>query len=257
MMKLLSIEFKKVLSYSAFWVFISLYAALLLLVFLAFATFKMPGMPSNMPTSNPLFIFPALWHTLTYVAGWFNLLFGVLIVILITNEFTFRTVRQNIIDGWSVNQFVSAKVLLLVFLALAATIYVFLIGIVYGLIASPSKTGADIFGQMDFVLAYFVQALGYFSFALFMGTLFKKAGMGIIFFLLYTKIIEFLIGLPLPDKIENCLPFHSMSKLISFPIEIPGMSVDTSPLGIQFGFALFYSCLFILGTWLLLKKRDI
>jgi ABC-2 type transport system permease protein len=257
MMKLLSIEFKKISSYSTFWVFASLYACLLVLLFLGIATFKLPGMPpTTAANANPYFIFPNLWHTLSYTAGWFNLLLGVLMVILITNEFTFRTVRQNIIDGWTVNDFVLAKILLSLVLAICTTIYVFLIGIVYGLIATPSNSLSNVFGQVSFLLAYFVQSMAYLCFALFMGILFRKAGMGIIFFLLYTILIERIIGWVLPNNISDYLPFHTISHLIDFPVQIIGMPVQDSPLGIHFLFALLYSSIFIAASWLLLKKRD-
>jgi len=256
MRKLLSIELKKVLSYSTFWVFVTLYAALFVLIFFVISTFKFPGI-QGAPSFDSNYTFPDLWHSLTYIAGWFNLLLGVMVVILITNEFTFRTVRQNIIDGWTVNEFISAKVILLVFIALCATVLVFIIGMIYGLIATPTIIIEDVFAQMSFVLAYFVQALAYLCFALFMGALFKKAGMGIIFFLLYSKIVEPLIGWRLPDYISDYLPFHTISSLIDFyGLKLVGMPVRNSPLGIHFVFALLYSALFIVATWLLLKKRD-
>jgi ABC-2 type transport system permease protein len=257
MKKLLSIEFKKIFSYSAFWIFVSLYTALFVLVFFAVAGFKLQG-PPGMPSLISYYTFPDIWHTITYIAGWFNLLLGVLIVILITNEFTFRTVRQNIIDGWSVNEFLSAKIVLLVFLAVCTTVFVFIVGMIYGLFSTPSIiTPTIIFGQISFVLAYFVQTLAYLCFALFMGTLFKKAGMGIIFFLLYSKIVEPLSGLALPSYIYDYMPFHTISSLIEFPwLKSLGLAVRNSPLGIHFFFAILYSAGFIAATWLLLKKRD-
>lgn len=256
MMKLLSIELKKILSYSAFWVFVTLYAALLIFIFLAISTFTLPGMKPP-PGSNFNYIFPNLWHSLTYIAGWFNLLLGVLVVMLITNEFTFRTVRQSIIDGWSVKEFVLAKVILIVFLALCAAVFVFIIGIFYGLIVTPTVTSSIVFAQMSFVLAYFLQALGYLSFALFMGTLVKKAALGIIFFLLYVILVERLIGWPMSDDMAGYLPFHTISGLIDFyGMNMIGIPARTSPQWIHLGFALAYSILFIAGTWLLLKKRD-
>ena len=255
-MRLLNTELKKVLSYPTFLVFIILYSLLVLAVFCSIPAIKLPG-PLLSLSLKSYYTFPDIWHTLTYLAGWFNLLLGVLVVVLITNEFTFRTVRQNIIDGWSVNEFLLAKVLLLIFISLCSTAFIFVLGLVYGLFASSSDNPSLIFSESSFVLAYFVQSLAYLCFALFMGTLFKKAGMGIIFFLLYSKIVEPLIGWALPDSISDYLPFHTISKLISNPaFKLIGFSGGDSPLGIHFIFAVMYSCIFIFATYLLLSKRD-
>lgn len=258
MMKLLSIELKKIKTYPTFWIFIGLYVLLVLMVFCAIPSIKLNGIASALSLKS-YYTFPDIWHTLTYIAGLFNLLLGILVIILITNEFTFRTVRQNIIDGWSVNNFLFAKINLLVLLAFSTTIFVFIVGIVYGLIESSSTDTASVFKEINFILAYFVQALAYLCFALFMGTLFKKAGMGIIFFLVYSKIVEPIIGWRLPAGIKDYLPFHNISNLIDFPaIKIAGMTVynSESPLGIHFFFTLLYSLIFIFATYLLLTKRD-
>jgi ABC-2 type transport system permease protein len=258
MMKKLSIELKKITPYPTFWIFAGLYVLMVILVFCSIPAIKLPGLGKAIDFKT-YYTFPDIWHTLTYIAGLFNLLLGVLMIILITNEFTFRTVRQNIIDGWSITDVLSAKVSLLILLAICTTLFVFLLGMIYGLIASPAIDSTSIFGQINFILAYFVQALAYLCFALFMGTLFKKAGMGIIFFLLYSKIVEPLIGWRLPDFIKNYLPFHNISNLIDFPaVKVAGMTIynSDSPLGIHFILTLVYSALFIFATYLLLKKRD-
>ncbi len=255
-MRLLNTELKKVLPYPTFLVFVILYCLMVLAVFCSIPAIKLPG-PLMMLSLKSYYTFPDIWHTLTYLAGWFNLLLGVLVVTLITNEFTFRTVRQNIIDGWTINEFLSAKILLLLFISICSTAFVFILGLLYGLFSSTSISPRLIFSESSFVLAYFVQSLAYLCFALFMGTLFKKAGMGIIFFLLYSKIAEPLIGWALPDTISNYLPFHTISKLISNPaLSLIGLNEGNSPLGIHFIFAIIYSCIFIFATYLLLTKRD-
>ena len=257
-MKRLSIELMKITRYPTFWVFIGLYVLMVSLLFCVFPTIKLNGPLSALSLKN-YYTFPDIWHTLTYIAGLFNLMLGVMVVILITNEFTFRTVRQNIIDGWSVMDFLSAKAILLLFLALCTTIFVFIFGIIYGIIATPAVDSGAIFSEISYLIAYFVQSLAYLCFALFMGTLFKKAGMGIIFFLVYSKIVEPLIGWKLPNAISDYLPFHNISKLIDIPaIKIGGMTIyhSDSPLGIHFILTLVYSAAFVFATYLLLKKRD-
>jgi ABC-2 type transport system permease protein len=255
MRKLLSIELKKIVAYPTFWVFAGLYVAMVALIFFSISAIRINGV--MMFGLKSYYTFPDIWHTLTYIAGFFNLLLGVLVIILITNEYNFRTLRQNIIDGWSVGNFLAAKIILIVFLAVSTTVFVFVLGLIYGLIASPSSDSTAVFSEMSFVLAYFVQALGYLCFALFMGALFKKAGLGIIFFLLYSKIVEPIIHWRLPNSISDYLPFHNISNLIDNPAaKLLGMTVRNSPLGIHFIFTLIYSCLFLIATYLLITKRD-
>ena len=56
---------------------------------------------------NP-FSFPNVWSTVPYNAGILVFIPAILIITLFTNEYSYRTHRQNIIDGWSRSQFVSA-----------------------------------------------------------------------------------------------------------------------------------------------------
>lgn len=257
MIKLLSIELKKVLPYTTAWVFSILYICMVALVFCALPSIHLQSGTGTLSLSKSFFTFPDIWHTLTYIAGFFNLLLGILIIVLITNEYTFRTLRQNIIDGWTVNEFLTAKVLLLLFFAVLATVFVFLFGFIYGAIKSPGFEASDVFSKINFIVAYFVQALAYLCFALFMGTLFKKAGMAIVFYLLYSKIAEPVAGFFLPKSISDYLPFHVISNLINLPgAKLIDPAAIDSPLGIHFVFTLIYSCIFIFISWLLLKKRD-
>lgn len=255
MIKLLSIELKKILSYPTFWVFAGLYAVMVSIVFFAIPNINLNHLPISLKS---YYTFPDLWHTLTFIAGFFNLLLGVLMIILITNEFTFRTLRQNIIDGWNITDTLAAKIILMIFLTFCTTVYIFIFGLIYGLIISPNIDTTSVFSEISFVLVYFVQALAYLCFALFMGTLFKKAGIGIIFFLLYSKMVEPLIGWMLPNSISDYLPFHNISSLIDNPaFKLAGLTVLNSPLmGIHFVFTLVYSFAFIFATYILLKKRD-
>ena len=257
MKKLLAIEMKKVVPYVTFWIMLGIYAFLLFFVFFVLHQIKMGGNLSFF-SLQAYYTFPELWHTLSYIASFFNLLLGMLIIILITNEFTFRTVRQNVIDGLSKMDFLVSKLLLILVIAVAATVLVFIIGMINGLMETDSLTSSIIFEKIDFVLAYFVQAIGYMCFALFVGTLVKKSGLAIGLFLLYSKIVEPLIGWKLPNEISDYLPFHNISGLISNPaFKLIGMSVPESPVGIHFVFTLIYSAAFLGGTYLLMTKRDL
>ncbi len=257
MKKLVSIELKKVIPYLTFWVILALYVALIFVVFFLAHTIKLNNKLSFLNLKS-YYTFPDLWHTLTYIASFFTLLLGILVIILITNEFTFRTARQNIIDGLSKADFLAGKLLLLLLIALFATAIVFITGMVNGLLQTDNPVTSMILAKMDFVVAYFVQTMAYLCFALFTGMLVKKSGLAIGIFLLYSKIIEPLAGWKMPDAISNYLPFHTISGLIQNPaLKMIGFAVPESPLGIHFAFTVGYSLLFIAGSYLLLSRRDL
>jgi ABC-2 type transport system permease protein len=257
MKKLLSIELKKILPYATFWIIMGIYFVLLFLVFFFLRTIKIQG-PLAFLNLQSYYIFPVLWHSLTYVASFFTLLLGMIVIILSTNEFMFRTIRQNIIDGLSKVNFLVAKLLLIFGIALLATFIVFFTGLINGFTQTNNIVASMVFEKIDFVVAYFVQAIAYMCFALFVGTLVKKSGLAIGIFLLYSKIVEPLIGWKLPSEISDYLPFHTISGLIQNPaLKLVGFSVPESPLGIHFVFSLIYSAVFVGGTYLLLTKRDL
>lgn len=256
MKKLLSIELRKVIPYFTFWVILGLYVALIFIVFFFAHTIKINEKLAFFNLQS-YYTFPDLWHTLTYIASFFTLLLGILFIILITNEFTFRTARQNIIDGLSKADFLAGKLLLILLIALFATAIVFITGIINGTMQTDNLNTSMVLEKIDFVLAYFVQTIAYLCFALFIGTLVKKSGLAIGLYLLYSKIIEPLAGWRLPDSISDYLPFHTISGLIQNPaLKMLGISVPELPLGIHFAFTVGYSLLFIAGTYLLLTKRD-
>ena len=95
MLNLLKIEFKKIIPYTTFWVIFGLVFALIPVVFYGIGQFELQGAPIDMKNT---YRFPGVWNNLTYLASWFNLLIGMVMVILVCNEFSFKTFRQHVID---------------------------------------------------------------------------------------------------------------------------------------------------------------
>src|SRR3954463_10705547 len=62
---------------------------------------------AKMLFGNP-FSFPETWHTTAYFSSLFIFIPAIVIIMLITNEYTYKTNRQNIIDGWSRKDFMIA-----------------------------------------------------------------------------------------------------------------------------------------------------
>ena len=107
------------------------------------------------------FAFPDAWQTVSWTSSMLFIIPAILIITLTTNEFTFKTHRQNIIDGWSRRQFLSVKLVELLMLAVVCTIVVFLTTLVFGCIANKVAPGQGVWQDVRFLFFYFVQMLSY------------------------------------------------------------------------------------------------
>lgn len=268
MVHLLKIEFKKMVSYRTFWVVCGLYFGIMILTtasgmeFLKWLNSKgaqLFGQGLDI-TRVPLYHFPDVWQNLTYVSGYFKIMLGIMVVISVTNEFTYRTIRQNIIDGMSRWEFLFSKILMNVLLSLASVVSVFLIGLITGLIYTPDIVFADIFRDLSFFIAYFLEVFSFLSYSLMMGILVQRSGLTIII-LLISRFIEFLFKLNIPDSAEgirNGFPMESISNLVPMPfpkyvmLEIQDYVSWSSVL-----IALVWAGLFNYFAYLKLKKSDI
>src|SRR5688500_2377894 len=96
MLSLLRIELRKILPYRTIWVILGIFILLLFLIVKGSSTIEINGQKAG----TSLYNFPDIWMKLTYIASYFNLLLGILVIILITDEYSFRTLRQQVIDGY-------------------------------------------------------------------------------------------------------------------------------------------------------------
>src|SRR5271170_1447087 len=70
---------------------------------------------------NP-FGLPEAWRTVAYFSSLFIFIPAIVIIMLITNEYSYKTNRQNIIDGWSRTEFMLAKMIDVVLLTALITL---------------------------------------------------------------------------------------------------------------------------------------
>src|SRR6476620_12364350 len=96
MLTLFRTELRKILPYRTVWVILGIFVGLLFLIIRSGSSITINGQMAG----TSLYKFPDLWQKLTYIASYFNLLLGILVIILITDEYSFRTLRQQIIDGY-------------------------------------------------------------------------------------------------------------------------------------------------------------
>ena len=63
-----------------------------------------------------IFNFPFIWHFNTYIAAILKIFLAIVIVSMMSNEYSYRTLKQNLIDGLSKKEFVLSKFRELIFL---------------------------------------------------------------------------------------------------------------------------------------------
>ena len=141
-------------------------------------------------------------------------------IIITTNEFTYRTHRQNVIDGWQKTQFFHAKIMMVVLLSVAATVYLFILGAVFGGTHAGSLSG--LFSDMKQILYFFILCLDYLGFALFIALWIRRSGLAIGLFLLYSMIIENIVRSIVNHYMHlpygNLLPLQASDELLPFPL---------------------------------------
>ena len=202
MQHLLKIEWLKVKNYKAFWIFSILYSfAILGINYTGFYVNDLAV--QNMPASQILlgtpYAFPKVWQTVGFMSSWLLYFPGILFIMLLTNEFNFKTHRQNIIDGWTRKQFVTVKFIFAILFSLIATFFNFLVALLFGLITTGSHFS---FAGIENIGYIFIQTVAYISFAMFLAVLFRRSGAAIAVFFLYGLIFEYLISTLLNYKMS-------------------------------------------------------
>ena len=136
MIRLLKIEWLKIKNYTAF-IIVSIFfvigvVAVNYIIFVVNKNIIIQSQAVILTGKFSPFQFDKTWQTTSYAAGWLLLLPALMLIILITNEFTFRTHRQNIIDGWSRLQFIHVKIVMALLVAIFSAILVFFTALAFG-----------------------------------------------------------------------------------------------------------------------------
>jgi ABC-2 type transport system permease protein len=227
MLHLLKIDLKKLTSYRTFWVVCGLYfltlgfAAASGMEFLKWLVNLVDDLGQKLNIDRiPLYHFPDVWLNLIWFSGWLKIVLAIMVVISTTNEYTYRTLRQNVIDGLSRTEFLISKILTNVLLSLMSVAMIFLIGLVTGLIYSPDLEINLILTDLEFFPAYFLEIFFFLSFALMLGILIQRSGLTIIVLLL-SQMIELIITANIDDYVPWLIPYFPMKSiwyLIDFPL---------------------------------------
>lgn len=278
MIRLIQIELIKLKNSRASKILISVYFVLLTSISLV-AAIKFDIGPVKFHLADQgIFNFPFIWHFNTFFASIFKLFLLLVIVSMITNEYSNKTLKQNLIDGLSKKEFILSKFYLVILLAAISTLFVFVISLVLGMIYSDYNEMSIIFSGLEFLLAFFIKLVGFFSFGLFLGMLIKRSAfaIGAMFVWLFTEgIIYGLLQWKLGDKSEiiseitQFLPLTAMSNLINQPFaRLKAVKSLANQVGekldydyavhwYEIAIVLVWTFIFILLSYRLLQKRDL
>lgn len=254
MTRLLNIEWMKVKNYRTFWILIALFTVGAPLLVLAFE-----GINARLPISTA-FNFPNVYETTAWLTSFMTPVMGILLIILLTNENNFRTLRQNIIDGSSREQYIAAKFGVMLSLVIFITILIAITGLVFGL-----KHGGIMYdGGFKLIVWSALQSMAYLSFAFFLGTFMKRSGIAIAIYVFYAYIGEFMISGLLDFKVKfhsgAFLPFEATDRLLAGESKMIRNLMKQSPPPSDTTYiliALFYIILFCTLSWYRMKKSDL
>ena len=225
-----------------------------------------------------IFNFPYIWHFNTYIAAILKLFLAIVIVSMMANEYSNRTLKQNLIDGLSKKEFVLSKFLTVILFSVISTLFVFGVSLLLGLMFSDYNELGIIFSDIEYLFAYFINLTGFFSFCLFLGVLVKRSAFALGFLLIWS-IAEGIIysvfkwkifkDTDIAESIIQFFPLAAMSNLIKEPFSRLGVvqsaanqlgeafEKDYSVQPLTILIVLAWTFLFVYGSYYILKRRDL
>lgn len=224
-----------------------------------------------------IFNFPYIWHFNTFVAAIFKLFLAIVIVSMMSNEYTNKTIKQNLIDGLSKKEFIASKFLTVLVFAGISTLFVFVVSLILGGIYSDYTELSIVFSDLEFLLAFFVKLVGFFSFCLFLGILVKRSAFALGFLIIWSILEQVIFGVlgwkfvswETAKTLKSFLPLESMANLIKEPFtRLNAVQSVANQIGekldlnyqvhwYEFLLVAAWTALFLYGSLALLKKRDL
>jgi ABC-type transport system involved in multi-copper enzyme maturation permease subunit len=142
----------------------------------------------KMLIGNP-FEFPETFRTVAFASSLFVFIPAILIIMLITNEYTYKTNRQNVIDGWSRNEFLIAKFFNVVIISALVVLLYLAVTLVIGFVTTP-KINTESWKLFKYTGLYALQVFSQLSFAFLLGLLIRRAFIALGVFIFYKIILE-------------------------------------------------------------------
>ncbi len=278
MLRLLNIEFQK-LKYnkSAKVLTIAYFVILLFIALIVSIEFNIGDIKVRIADQG-IFNFPFIWHFNTYIAATLKFFLAVVIVSMVANEYSNRTLKQNLIDGLSKGEFILSKFITVSFFALISTVFILVMTLILGYSFSDFNEFSIVIQDTEFIVAYFLKLTAFFSFCLFLGVLVKRSAFALGFLFIWwilENIVyalfkwQFFKGTDIADNVSQFFPLWSMSNLIDRPFErLNFVQTAASQLNadLEIDYAVHWYEVLIVSVWIfifiyssfaLLKKRDL
>ncbi len=226
------------------------------------------GQLVKMLLGNP-FAFPQSFHTTAYLSSFFTFIPAIVVIMLITNEYLFKTHRQNIIDSWKKNTFIWGKFISVVLVTLIITIFYLAVACFIGILATKEMSGVNVFEKVHYIGLFSLQVFCQLSMAFLLGLLIRKAFIAYGIYIFYSFILENILSgfFRLKSKkwgvdYGHYLPFEISDRLIPLPPSIGKFNAADNQLAIAaINNHVVYTLLLTAFVWLLsfyiFKKRDL
>lgn len=215
------------------------------------------ALPGDLP-----FAFPTVWQSVAYLASWLHLIPALLLVLHVTNEFTFRSHRQNLLDGWSRWQFLLAKLLVALSLSLFCTLTCLVMAVIGGL-STGSQPGLQ---GISYLGLFLLQLMVYQAFALLCAFIIRRGTLALAAFSLYAMMLENIAGFFLNRWLPgygSYLPLELAGGLLPIPYlwenapEAAQALLSGPPWHVVFAGSLLYLGLLVTLIWLRFRREDL
>lgn len=275
MFRLISIELFKIRHHRASLLLIVAYFLLLTSIALIAAIKFDIGPVKFHLAEQGIFNFPFIWHFNTYIASILKFFLLLVIVSMMSNEYSYVTLKQNLIDGLSKKEFILSKFYTVVLFAVVSTIFVFFVSLILGLFYSDFNEISIIFSDLEYLFAFFIKLVGFFSFGLFLGILIKRSAFAVGFMIIWSVGENILTGLLRwkfkldYESIMQYFPLTAMSNLIKEPFtKLNAVKTVAKQVGedltkdfsvhiTDIFIVLLWTSIFIYLSYWILKKRDL
>lgn len=251
MMRLASIETVKLRRFRLFWISLTIYLAIVVLVIHSAASIKI-----DMDLFRiTVFDHPTVWHKVSWIASHLNILLAAIVIFFVCDEYSNNTFRKQIIDGMAEHELVLAKTILIVLLAALSTLLLAVIGLVYGRFPERAELGL-VFENSHFLGLHFLSLCTYLSIATLVAFIMKRAMPALMVFILLHLIEKVLIARSHIDSLA-LLPLNTVDDLIPMPLRVAGFGEESviAP-GVLAIFACVYFVLSNFLSWQKLKRSS-
>ncbi len=224
MLHLLRLEWLKLKNYIPFRVLMLLYVISMPAIFFLFQSIhaQVDGTEASVAISDPA-IFPIVWTVMGYVGNWLNFFtMGIIGVLLVSNEFSYKTLRQGVITGLTRKQIFASKVLIMMALATAVTVFYTVLSLGFGFFNTEYIIADKVMENAHYIALFWLQCMGYMSFAFFTAWLFRSMALSVIFYFFWTMFIEVGIRWAIfwwltPTRAIHFFPLNAMEDLVPIP----------------------------------------